>query len=195
MRPTRTRPHLSDVLAAIRPGQVVRLRLTPEQRRILHDRDARLALDVVRHLLGARAASVGPHRPPDSFPLTEATFQAVALKLGARVGIKRSRSLLRRLRAAGVLCDAGSYRQPYTRQGSSGFRVRLFRLGALVASLRRSKSAIGRGPSVKGGRCRRWWEHPLFGTLDGRAPPDLSKRDKRRMRSADEVWSARWAAA
>jgi hypothetical protein len=188
------RPNLTDVLAATRPGQVVRLKLTPEQRRSLQDREARLALDVVRHLLGARAASFTTGEMPATFPLTEATFQAVALRLGANVGIKRSRSLLRRLRAAGVLCDAGSYRQPYTRQGSSGYRVSLFRLGALVAALRR-KRAIGRGPRVKGGRLRRWWEGGLFGDLYGLPPPGYSRAQLRRMRSADEVWNMSRAAA
>lgn len=48
------RPNLADVLAAITPGRVVRLDLTPEQRRAFRDRDGRIALDVVRHLLGAR---------------------------------------------------------------------------------------------------------------------------------------------
>jgi len=48
---------LPAVLAAVAPGRVARLALTAEQHRALRDPDGRLALDVVRHLLGARAAA------------------------------------------------------------------------------------------------------------------------------------------
>jgi hypothetical protein len=136
------------VLAAVRPGHVVRLSLTREQKHALRDPDARLALNVVRHLVAARAASVAPERPRETFPLTEATFQAVALRLGTRVGIKRSRTLIRRLRAAHIVDEAGSYAQRF----GSRYRVKLYRLSvALTAALRR-KRAIGRGSRTSLGR-------------------------------------------
>jgi hypothetical protein len=69
-------PTLEQVLANVRAGNVVRLVLTKEQKRALKDADGRVALDVLRHLLGARPAN------PERFPLTEGVFQAVALKLG-----------------------------------------------------------------------------------------------------------------
>lgn len=178
-------PNLQDVLAAVFPGRVVRLALTPEQKRALRDSDGQLALDVVRHLLGARAAAA-PAR--DRFPLTEATFQAVALKLGRAAGIKRCRVMLRRLRDARVLERAGSYRQRYRTLGVSGYRVALYRLGAVVASLTHKRS-VGRGRAVKGGRRPRWWQHPLFGDASGRPPPGLTKRAAARMRSLDELES------
>jgi hypothetical protein len=120
-----TKPNRADVLASFAPGRVTRLALGREQKQALRDRDGHLALSVVRHLLGARCASVKPATPYESFPLTEHTFQALAVRLGRRVGIKRSRALVRRLIAAGVIREVGSYRQPYRNQaGCSGFRVR-----------------------------------------------------------------------
>lgn len=172
-------PNLQDVLAAVTPGRVVRLALTPEQKRALRDPDGQLALDVVRHLLGARPAA------PNRFPLTGLAFQAVARKLGRAVGMKRSLALIRRLADHRVLERSGSYRQAYRTLGVSGYRVALYRLGAAVASLRR-KRPVGRGRPVKGGRRRRWWQHELFGDLYGRPPPGLSKKERRKWRSDDE---------
>ena len=100
---------LYDVLAGIRRGRVVYLCPTPEQKRLLRDHEGQVALDVVRHLLGARAERSDPER----FPLTEGAFQAVAGKLGYRVGQKKSRRLVARLLQAGVISSAGHYRQPY----------------------------------------------------------------------------------
>ena len=62
---------LLDVLADVRRGRVAYLYLTPEQKRRLRDQDGQLALDVLRHLLGARA----DRRDPERFPLTEGAFQ------------------------------------------------------------------------------------------------------------------------
>jgi hypothetical protein len=45
-------PNLLDVLAAVAPGRVVPLELTAEQKRILRDRDARLAVTGVGQDLG-----------------------------------------------------------------------------------------------------------------------------------------------
>ena len=69
-------PHLEDVLANVCRGRVAYLVLTRKQKRALHDPDGRIALDVLRHLLGARPMV------PERFPLTEQAFQAVARRLG-----------------------------------------------------------------------------------------------------------------
>jgi hypothetical protein len=58
------RPSLGAVLAAVAPGRTARLSLTAAQKRKLGDRDGQLALDVVRHVLGARVAAVAPAAPP-----------------------------------------------------------------------------------------------------------------------------------
>ncbi len=185
------KPLRAAVLAAIQPGHSIPLPLTREQKQGFRDRDGKIALDVVRHLLAARSTAVQPSTPRESFPLVEEVFAAIARKLTGsdRFGIKRSRHLIRRLRAAGIIEDAGSYRQHYTRRGVSGFRVKLYKLGveirALTAPLRR-KRAVGSRGRVKGGQRVRWWKHPLFGDLLGRPPPHLTKRQRRKMRSLDE---------
>jgi hypothetical protein len=69
-------PHLQDVLADVRRGRVAYICLTREQKKALRDPEARIALDVLRHLLGARPMT------PERSPLTEQTFQAVARRLG-----------------------------------------------------------------------------------------------------------------
>ena len=183
----RAKPRLAGVLAAVVRGRVTPLKLTREQRLALGDRDGRLAVDVLRHLHAARMIAVAPAEPREAFPLTELTFQAVARKLGVTVGIKRSRGLIRRLCAEGVVEPSGSYRQRYTR-GLSGFRVRLYRLTADVRSLRAAapsrKRAVGNGGRVN--RVR-WWKHGLFGMPDGRPPPHLPRWRAKRMRSLDEI--------
>jgi hypothetical protein len=174
-------PHLQDVLAGVRRGRVAYLCLTREQKMALRDPEARIALDVLRHLLGARPTT------PERFPLTEATFQAVARKLGHQVGIKRSRALLRRLRGEGVLDDAGSYPQPYrNRGGAGGFRVRLYRLAVAVsAALNRKRLSAARASSSPLQRMR-WWQHPLFGDYEGRPPPHWTRRRRQQTASLDE---------
>ena len=76
---------LEDVLAAVVRGRVAYLEPPRAQKRAFRDTDGRIALDVLRHLLGARPAN------PEQFPLTELAFQAVAPKLGYMVGQKRCR--------------------------------------------------------------------------------------------------------
>jgi hypothetical protein len=179
-----SRPSLAGVLASVVPGRVARLSLEGEQKRALRDQEGQLALDVLRHLLGARAASVRPGRAPEPFPLTEQAIQAVAGRLGRPVGIKRSRMLRRRLLAAGVIrSGGGSYRQPYRNQaGGSGFRVRLYRLVAEVrrsAALSRKRLSAGLRASSPRARVR-WWKHPLFGDYEGRPPPQWTRRRPRK---------------
>ncbi len=180
------KPTLEVVLGDVQRGRVAYLCLPPEQKRELRDGDARIALDVLRHLLGARPMN------PERFPLTEAAFQAVARRLGYIVGQKRSRAMIRRLRAAGVIGAAGSYRQPYRNSAArSGFRVALYRLGRRLRLPRfKRKRPVGSKPRVKTISRPRWWQHPLFGDATGLPPPHLTRRDARRMRSLDEVSQA-----
>jgi hypothetical protein len=54
------------------------------------------------------AVDFGPHRLPDTFPLTPFALQDVARKLGlGHVGVKRAYAMIRRARACGLLRDAG----------------------------------------------------------------------------------------
>jgi hypothetical protein len=144
-------PTLTDVLAAVRRGNVAYIVTTCEQRRALSDPDGRIALDVLRHFLGARPPN------PEKFPLTEGTAQAVARKLGYVIGQKHARALVRRLAAARVIVRAGQYRQAYRHSAArSGFNVALYKLGhrvATAASLKRKRlSARGRPSSRKPAR-------------------------------------------
>ena len=178
-------PNLAGVLGAIVPGRVTRLRLTEGQKRALRDREGQLALHVLRHLLGARAAAFPS--TVKTFPLTEPTFQAVARRLGRPVGIKRSRALVRRLVDTRVIETAGSYRQRYRNQGGNGgFRVRLYRLVAAVRSAlsRKRLSAFPRTSTPR--MTVRWWQHPVFGDYEGRPPPQIPRRRCQRMASQDE---------
>jgi hypothetical protein len=175
---------LIDVLGEVRRGRVAYLGLTPDQRRALRDHDDQIALDVLRHLLGARK----DRRDPEDFPLTEAAFQAVARKLGYRVGQKKARRLIGRLIEAGVVIVSGSYRQAYKRSAArSGFRVRLLRLArrsGLLPSGR--KASVGKRSFVNRRKRPRWWAHPLFGVAEGRPPPGIPRARLCRMRSLDE---------
>lgn len=176
---------LEHVLADVRRGQVVYLVLTQEQKRALRDPDGKIALDVLRHLLGARPMN------PERFPLTEQAFQMVARKLGYAIGQKRCRHAIKRLRVAGVVVESGQYRQPYRDSPiRSGFCVALYKLGRRLRvprSLKR-KRPVGTCAPVKATVGLRWWQHPLFGDLLGLPPPHLPRRTVRRMRSPDEVF-------
>jgi hypothetical protein len=181
-------PSLEQVLANVRLGRVGYVATTPAQRRQLRDPDGRIALAVLNHLLGARPMT------PERFPLTEQAFQAVASRLGYVVGQKRCRTMIRRLLAAGVIGEAGQYRQPYRNTAArSGFCVRLFKLGRRLRQPRsyRRKRPVGTRAAVKPVFRARWWQHPLFGDLLGLPPPHLPNRPARRMHSLDEVFSRR----
>ena len=165
-------PTLEAVLAAFRPGRVARLELTRVQKLALRDADGKIALDVLRHLLGARQAVDAPER----FPLTERAIQAFTRKLGHRIGQKRCRGLRHRLEAAGVIRASGHYRQPYRDSATrSGYRVRLFRLLRRAPSLHSGKHPVGKHTSVKRSRRLRWWQHPLFGDPSGLPPPGITR--------------------
>ena len=186
---------LEDVLAQIRPGRVWHLNLSKEERSRLADRDAQIALAVIEHLLEARRKLV-QGRPWEPFPLTGETFRRVALRLGERVGQKRSLQLIRRLRDAGVLVPASAYLGG-SRIGP-GYKVTLYLavdraaapvgVGASSKGRRPTKQAsVGNDHPVKS-RTRRHlascWGHQLFGTHDGRPPPGINRGTHGRWRRA-----------
>jgi hypothetical protein len=176
-------PRLQDVLASVRRGRVAYICLTPEQKRALQDPEGRIALDVLRHLLGARPLT------PERFPLAEQAVQAVARKLGYAVGQKHCRRMVKRLLAAGVVGPCGQYRQPYRNSAArSGFRVTLYKLGRRLRapSLAKRKRPVGKHAPVKAYFHLRWWQHPLFGDILGLPPPEIPRSWARRMTSLDK---------
>jgi hypothetical protein len=180
------------VLAAVVPGQGVRLSLNNPQKHELRDHEAKLGLRILRHTEAARQALGAP----DEFPFTPEFMQAVARKLGVKVGIKRAYTLRRRLTAAEVIREHGSYRPAYSNTGGDGkHRVTLYKLAVratryvrcAVGNARRSvQASVGRTGVVKRLARRRWWEHGLFGMPDGKPPPGLTPDHRRRWKSADE---------
>jgi hypothetical protein len=182
-------PHLREVLANVRHGQVayVRATLTREQKRALRDPEGQIALDVLDHFLGARPIV------PERFPLVEQAFQAIALKLGYVVGQKRCRRMVARLLETCVIAPSGHYRQPYRNSGTrSGFRVALYVLGRRLRAPRLAtrKRPVGKHAPVKTNSRARWWQHPLFGDLLGRPPPEIPRAAARRMKSLDELFES-----
>ena len=181
-----TAPPLEQVIANVVRGRVAYLCLTREQKRQFNDSDGRLALDVLRHLLGARADE------RERFPLAEIAFQAVAHKLGYQIGQKRSRRLIKRLLGTGVITGSGHYRQPYRNTATrSGFKVALYRLGRHTARLAsKAQRPVGKRRSVKSRIRPRWWQHPLFGDICGLPPPQIPRPNLGRMRSLDECFQS-----
>jgi hypothetical protein len=180
-------PNLEAVLANVCRGRVAYVVLTREQRRALSDPEGRIALDVLRHLLGARPLV------PESFPLTEQAFQAVARRLGYEIGQKRCRLMIRRLLASAVIGPCGQYRQPYRNSAvRSGFCVPLYKLGRLLRAPRlgKRKRPVGKRTPVKSEIRPRWWQHPLFGDLLGLPPPGIPPPRALRMRSLDEAFQS-----
>jgi hypothetical protein len=180
-------PQLHDVLANVCRGRVAYICLTREQRRALCDPDGRIALDVLRHLLGARPMTA------ERFPLTEQAVQAVARRLGYVIGQKRCRRMVKRLLASGVIGLCGQYRQPYRSSAvRSGFHVSLYRLGRRLRAPRfaKRKRPVGKHAPVKSDPRPRWWQHPLFGDVLGLPPPEIPRAALRRMKSLDEVFES-----
>jgi DNA-binding Lrp family transcriptional regulator len=175
------------VLANVQRGRVAYLVLNQEQKRSFRDPEGKVALDVLRHLLGARPPN------PERFPLAEQTFQAVARRIGYELGQKRCRRMIRRLRTTGVIARRGHYRQPYRNGGvRSGFCVRLYVLGRRLRllpdrPLSKRQRPVGTPTPVKPSSRRRWWQHPLFGDIHGLPPPDLPRHRAQRMVTLDEV--------
>jgi hypothetical protein len=180
-------PRLESILANVCRGRVAYIVLTREQKRALRDPEGQIALEALRHLLGARPMM------PERFPLTEQAFQAVARRLGYLVGQKRCRRMVKRLVASGVIELCGHYRQEYRNSAvRSGFCVTLYKLGRLLRGprLAKRKRPVGRRTPVKSNFLLRWWQHPLFGDLSGLPPPDIPPPRARRMRSLDEVFQS-----
>ena len=148
-------PNLQDVPAAVQSGNAVRLAFTAEQKQALRDPDGRLARDVLRHLLGARATSAHPEAALEFSPLTALAFQAVARKLGESTnpgrstnhapGIKRCRTMILRLRAAGILGGPGPTASGTTASWSPCF-------GSPPVSLRLGRGVLSAGPGLSSGR-------------------------------------------
>ncbi len=123
-------------------------------------------------------------------------IQAVALILGHRIGEKRAYSLRRRLLAAEIIQEAGSYRPDYTnRAGAGTHRVTLYRLAvgvvayvceSVLCASHKVVASVGSGGVVKSKLVLPWWQHVLFGDPDGLPPPQLTRRQLKKMRSADE---------
>jgi hypothetical protein len=146
-------PHLQSVLASVLLGRVARHCLTPAQAKSLRDREGRIALDVLRHLIGRPLVA-------ERFLLTEQAFQAVANKLGYVVGQKRCQLMVKRLSASGVVVRCGHYRQPYRNSASrSGYRVALFKPGRRLRAPRPAtrKRPVGKRELVKAAVRPRWW--------------------------------------
>jgi len=161
-------PLLQDVLANVCRGRVAYLAMTPEEKRARRDPEGQIALDVLRHLLGARPMN------PERFPLAEDAFQAIARRLGYVLGQKRCRRMVRRLREVGVVGLCGQYRQPYRNSAvRSGFCVRLYKLGRRLRAprLAKRKRPVGKHTPVKRDLRARWWQHPPSETSWACRPP------------------------
>ncbi len=124
---------------------------------------------VLRHSLMRRK------RRDDVFPLTVGWYQRMAKELGHHVGEHRAAREIKDLLARGVIIRAGVYRQSYSNSIPSGWKVPLYRLAQDLTRRTKRVASIRRPKRVKGQNLR-WWEHPLFGTPDGRPPPLLSAR-------------------
>jgi hypothetical protein len=190
------KPNFADVLAAVQRGRVVRLSLDADQKAAFRDPDGQLALSVLRHALAARVTSVSPNAPPEPFPLVPHFIQAVARKLDLPIGEKRARVLRRRLIDAHIIEPSAAYRQPYPNTAGDGAHfIQLYRLAVSVAGYvrrraccapRKVQASVGRGVAVKPVTKRRYWQHGWFGDADGEPPPQLSRRQRRTWKSADE---------
>jgi hypothetical protein len=180
------------VLKLVRPGRTAIITLTEGQRVALHDPDGLRALSLLAHLLAVR----DPLDPDGEFPLTEKFVLRLSKRAGSEVGRNAARRVITRLRDAGVLVPAGSYRAAYTVVQPSGFRVPLWRLGPDVRVTtgrrssanppRRFRSATDQA-SVAGPRSRKpqpWWRHGLFGNPVGVPPVGVRDDVLRRWRSA-----------
>src|SRR5262249_12668915 len=182
-----------EVVDAVVRGCVVPFALDRRQRlAFAADSDGRIALDVVRHMLHARAVVGADCR---RFPISEAVFQAIADRLGERLGIKRCPGLIRRLQSEGVLLRAGHYRQPYRRGRTVMYLVALYKPpdssstspSAGAAPAPTVERPNGRRLPRKRPRERvRWWQTPFAGP-EGRPPPGFRMAAARRTRSLDEL--------
>ena len=186
------RPIQDEVLRHVRPGYAVALRL-PAGFVAAHP-DNGLAASILAHHEAARER-LGSDRDA---PFVAAMIRAVARKLGHTIGTKRANRLRQRLIDAGVLVDAGSYRQRYTLGPVfRGFRVSLYRVARAAAEAVPGTRQASVRPRLRV-KCLtrgiRWWETPL-GSLDGRPPPGMTERAAHRMTTLDDLRAPGSAAA
>jgi hypothetical protein len=119
------------------------------------ERDRKLAEHVVVVLLRKR----------DTMPLTVGFMQAVCKQgFGVKVGRARASAMISHLQSTSRITLVGRYRGK-----KHGFWVGIYRLAPVIVS-------VARNSRVKG---RPWWQHPLFGTPDGKPPPGTSKRQRK----------------
>lgn len=118
------------------------------------------ALDrrVAEHVLDVLA------RRRTTMPLTAGFMQAVCLQgFGHRVGRKRAARMCAHLALSGRIAPVGRYRGL-----RHGYWVTLWRVLQRVAPV---SSSVRKKSRVKFDERKRWWEHALFGTPDGKPPP------------------------
>jgi hypothetical protein len=84
-----------------------------------------------------------------------------------RIGEHRAEAMIRHLRSSRRLLQVGSYKSK-----RHGFHVPIYRLAQPAGSV---TSSVRKNSRVKP---RAWWQHPLFGTPDGKPPPGTSERQK-----------------
>jgi hypothetical protein len=122
------RTRLDDVIRNVAPGRQARFNLTAAQRAALADPDGRLALTILRHLIGAR--HVTPGAPVHQTPFTPEAVRRAALSLVyGTIGRAHARRLRARLVEQGILVPDGSYRPGYRDQAGDGpHRVPLYRI-------------------------------------------------------------------
>jgi len=99
-------------------------------------------------------------RDTTTMPFTVGYLQAVCKALGHRVGEHRAAKMIRELQRRKLLVEAGHYKSR-----KHGFRVLLYLVPRFTVSVRSRKEV-----KLRFSR-KRWWEHSLFGTFDGKPPP------------------------
>jgi hypothetical protein len=103
-------------------------------------------------------------RKRDTMPLTVGFMQAVCEQgFGQKVGRARASAMITHLQATNRLRLVGRYRGR-----RHGFFVGVYRLASITASVARNSDVKSRAKRYSP---KRWWEHALFGTHDGKPPP------------------------
>jgi hypothetical protein len=112
-------------------------------------------------------------RRRDVRPLTAGFLrQQIWHSFRVRIGEHRAEALVRYLRTVRRIVEVGSYKAK-----RHGFRVTIYRLMQPAGSV---TSSVRKNSRVKP---RAWWQHPLFGTPDGKPPPGTTKKQRKRWRS------------
>jgi hypothetical protein len=192
-------PHTSDdppvltelgVLVHVRKGNTARVACPQEHRRAFLDRDGRLALEGLRHALGARPAETRA-----LFPFTAGFLQAVLRRLGHNVGLKRCYEMVHRLADAEAISPEASYREAYRdRPGGGTHLVVLWTaptLQARVVAPGKNPLSVGTDRAVKRESAPwAWCRYGLFADYEGLPPPHLPPPQAKRLRRWQEKWGA-----